>query len=406
VTQTDIPQQPDRAEQNDQQLTAATPTGPRNRPWRRRIVSTLVIVAVAGGAFFLWWNGMIPAHGGDTRPSGATSAPAQPVATATVRSETLTAKTDVDATLGYAGDYQVSNLSRAGTVTWLPKAGDVITQGHPLYRVDDQPIPLLYGILPAYRNLGPGATGTDVSELNTALDQLGYDDHGRLDPHSNHYGTATEDAVKSWQDHLDVQQTGRLALGSFVFLPTQARVTSLGVNVGQPVGRSPVLTATSTDHQVAVALDVSLQAQVQPGDNVTITLPDGSTTTGQVTDVGTVASASSSSGDSSSSGSSSGTDSGATIRVLITPKDTDKLGRLDQAPVQVSIVTDTARNALVVPLAPLLARPGGSYAVQVLDGTNKDLVSVHMGLVDDADGLVAVTGAGLKSGQQVVVPQS
>jgi hypothetical protein len=52
-----------------------------------------------------------------------------------------------------------------------------------------------------------------------------------------------------------------------------------------------------------------------------------------------------------------------------------------------------------------MAQSGGSYAVEVFDaGGSNHLVPVSLGLFDDADGLVQVTGSGLAAGQKVVVP--
>jgi multidrug efflux pump subunit AcrA (membrane-fusion protein) len=59
----------------------------------------------------------------------------------------------------------------------------------------------------------------------------------------------------------------------------------------------------------------------------------------------------------------------------------------------------------VVPVTALLAQPGGSYAVEVVDpGGTRHPVAVSLGLFDDADGLVQVTGPQLGAGQEVVVP--
>jgi len=52
-----------------------------------------------------------------------------------------------------------------------------------------------------------------------------------------------------------------------------------------------------------------------------------------------------------------------------------------------------------------LALAGGGYAVEVVSSAGlHSLVPVTLGLFDDADGLVAVTGSGLAVGQRVVVP--
>ena len=161
-----------------------------------------------------------------------------------------------------------------------------------------------------------------------------------------------------------------------------------------------MLTATATTRQVSIALDASEQSEVAVGDKVTITLPNNQTTPGVISSVGTVATTppSSSSG---SSGSSS-----PTITVLVNPTDPAATGTWDQASVNVTITTGTVANALVVPVAALRAQTGGGYAVEVVgaDGIRR-LVPVTLGLFDDADGLVQVTGTSLATGQQVVVPK-
>ena len=158
------------------------------------------------------------------------------------------------------------------------------------------------------------------------------------------------------------------------------------------------------------------QSEVAVGDKVTITLPNNETTPGVISSVGTVASSSgsgsgSSSGDGSGSGSSSGDSSGSgssssTITVLVNPTDPAATGDWDQAQVNVTITTGTVSNALVVPVDALVVQTGGGYAVEVVrsEGVHR-LVAVTLGLFDDADGLVQVTGTSLRAGQKVVVPK-
>jgi hypothetical protein len=58
-----------------------------------------------------------------------------------------------------------------------------------------------------------------------------------------------------------------------------------------------------------------------------------------------------------------------------------------------------------VPVNALLALAGGGYAVEVVNAAGVHrLVPVSLGLFDDADGLVQVSGSGLRAGQHVVVP--
>jgi multidrug efflux pump subunit AcrA (membrane-fusion protein) len=72
--------------------------------------------------------------------------------------------------------------------------------------------------------------------------------------------------------------------------------------------------------------------------------------------------------------------------------------------VQVGITTASVPNAVVVPVTALLARSRGGYAVEVVGpGASNHLVPVSLGLFDDAEGLVQVTGSALAAGQKVVV---
>jgi hypothetical protein len=95
--------------------------------------------------------------------------------------------------------------------------------------------------------------------------------------------------------------------------------------------------------------------------------------------------------------------------VDVTPSDPRATGTWDQAPVQVGITTDSVPDALVVPVTALLAQSSGGYSVEVVGAgasAGTHLVSISLGLFDDADGLVQVTGPGLAAGQQVVVPST
>jgi hypothetical protein len=312
----------------------------------------------------------------------------------------------------------VINQAR-GTYTKLPAPGEVISQGHVLYRINDRPVVLLHGSTPAYRTLSAGASGPDVAELNADLVALGYATRAQLSARSASFGPATTTSVMKLQAVLGVTRTGTLTLGQVVFEPSAVRVTSVSAQLG--VRARPgetVLQGTSTIRQVQVALSASEQTTMAVGDKVSITLPNNRDTPGVVSSVGAVATCPSSSG-SGGSGSSSvapGTDtcssgsSGSTtptIAVDITPSHPAATGTWDQAPVQVGITTATVADVLVVPVTALQARSGGGYAVEVIGvGARNHLVPVSLGLFDDADGLVQVTASGLAAGQNVVVPST
>jgi len=274
---------------------------------------------------------------------------------------TLTSQQQVDGTLGYSGSYSIVNRA-SGTLTSLPSTGQVVRQGHVLYRVDTSPVVLLYGSTPAYRDLTEGDSGPDVRSLNADLVALGDASSASLDPTSDYFGAATAAAVDTLQANLGVSQTGTLTWGQVVFAPGPVRVTSVNGIKGTPAqAGAVVLQATSTTRQVTVNLDAAQQSYVKAGDQVTITLADQAATAGTVTSVSSVATSGSSAGGSSSSG-SSGSNS-ATVQVTIALRDPGATGTLDQAPVQVAITTATAPDVLTVPVTALLAQPGGGYAV-------------------------------------------
>jgi hypothetical protein len=344
-----------------------------------------------------------------------------PVHTATMEKRTLSSMVSQPGTLTYrarsdGSPYLVINQA-SGTYTKLPAVGQVIPQGRVLYRVNDSPVVLLYGSTPAYRTLAVGASGPDVAELNADLVALHYATAAELSPTSTSFGSATVTALENLQAALGVAQTGTLTLGQAVFEPTAVRVTSVSALPGGGArSGQTVMQGTSSARQVQVALDASQQIDVAVGDKVSINLPNNHTTPGVVSSVGAVATCPSSYGSSGSSSSSaaSGTDtcssgsSGSrtpTVTVDVTPSHPAATGKWDQAPVKVGITTATVPGALVVPVTALLAQSAGGYAVEVVGaGASNHLVPVSLGLFDDADGLVQITGSGLAPGEEVVVP--
>jgi hypothetical protein len=311
--------------------------------------------------------------------------------------EEVSSTTPVSATLGYAGSYTVRG--QGGALTWLPSAGQVMLQGQVLYRVDNgTPVVLLYGPVPAWRMLNEGLTGADVTQLNHDLVALG--DASEADISAlgwNYFSWETAYAVQRMEASLGVSSPpGSLPLGSVVFEPEAIRVTNVLGSLGGPaVG--PVLAATSDRHVVTVPLSTAQETEVAAGDPVTVTLPDGASTSGEISQVGTVA---------------SGPASNATIQVTVTLTHPSAAGILDQAPVTVYITTaSSAGPVLAVPVGALLAQAangnaeaGGSYAVEVTGaGGTRRLVPVTVGIFDDDSGMVQVTGA-LTPGQRVVVP--
>jgi multidrug efflux pump subunit AcrA (membrane-fusion protein) len=349
------------------------------------------VVVAAAGVAAAWQAGVFSS----AASSGAGGQGAPAPATAAVTRQDLSAMTPVTATLGYADSYPVTGQG-GGTLTWLPSPGQVIGQGQALYRTgNDSPVVLLYGRVPDWRALSDGATGQDVSQLNHDLVGLGYADRADVVALGwDYYSWETAYAVQRLEARLGVASPpGNLSWEQVVFEPEALRVSQVTGRLGGPAN-GPVLTATSDRHVVTIPLDVSQESEVTAGDPVTVTLPDGTTTPGVVSSVGTVAVTTS----------GPGQNPAATIPVQVKLTDPHAAGTLDQAPVTVNITTATARNVLVVPVTALLAQASGGYEVELVEPRSaRRWVPVTTGIFDDADGLVQVTGA-LTPGERVVVP--
>jgi hypothetical protein len=360
-------------------------------------------MVLVGAAIALVVADSFAGNGG--RPGGLADN-ADPTSVTSVTQGDISSQTQVSGTLGYSGTYEVVNQAQ-GTVTWLPALGQLVSEGQVLYDVSGNPVVLLYGTTPAYRDLTEAATdsatsGADVQNLNYDLVALGYLTSAEIASEPNDFTGYTKIGVEKLQAALGVTQNGVLSLGQVVFLPTAARITAVGQNTvvgGQAQPGAQILTASSTTRVVTINLDADQQGDVAVGDKVTITLPNSQTTTGTVTSVGTVAT--------TPSNGNGNSNSSPTISVLVTPDSPSATGNLDQAPVEVSITAASAKNAFVVPVDALLALAGGGYGLEVIGANGVHHVEpVTLGLFDDANEQVQVSGTGVYAGQRIVIPAS
>jgi peptidoglycan hydrolase-like protein with peptidoglycan-binding domain len=360
----------------------------------RRAATVAVVLLVCASGFVVWSLTV-------ARPAATGNAAAVPVGTAPVTRGTVTQRIRIPGTYGFDGAYTVVHQGGPGIVTTTAGPGAVVERGGVLYTVDNRAVRLLYGDLPAYRDLGTGMSdGVDVRQLEQNLVDLGFDPSGQITV-DDHFTGATSAAVRRWQTEWGVpavERTGELTLGQVVFLPVALRVAGVSVGAGVAVGRNdPVLTASSTARVVTAQVGTDRQATVKVGDAVMVSLPSGAPLPGTILRVGRVANAGGSNGDGPNGGSGP-----ATITIVVGLTAPAGLPDLDQAPVLVAVAANARPNVLLVPVAALLARPGGGYQVRKPGG---QLVEVRPGLFDDATGKVEVTGA-LEVGDLVEVPVS
>ena len=351
----------------------------RRKGWVLTGAALLVGVAATGAVVVM--------SGGERATAASQAASAN---TAMVQKGKLSAAVSQDGTLTYrarpdGSPFSAINHAR-GTYTELPEVGDEVDCGDVLYRVDDKPVLLLCGTVPAYRALHEADAGQDVRQLNRNLHVRGAGDA---------FTAQTEKALEALQRREGVHVNGSLALGDAVFLPEAVRIAKVTGQLGgsaQPGAQA--LSATSGTLHVQVNLDPSEQGQVKRGDRAQITLPGNTTVMGKVVRFGRTAQA-------------PGQDAGAadaTIPTFISLDDPGKARGLDKAPVGVDITTVGVDSALSVPVTALVGKSGGGFAVEVVRaGERRDLVAVRVGLFDTADGRVQVEGD-LRAGDRVAVP--
>jgi peptidoglycan hydrolase-like protein with peptidoglycan-binding domain len=306
---------------------------------------------------------------------------------ATVERRDLVERDELDGTLGYA-DGGVLAAGGVGTITRLRAPGAVVRRGEPLYWLDGEPAAfLLYGRLPAWRDLGPGiADGADIRQLERNLRALGHDPDGDIEV-DEAWDWATTAAVRRFQEEHGLTEDATLAQGEIVFRRGPTRIGEAKAAVGQTSAPGRELAAVSgIERRVMVDLDASRQSLARTGDAVTVELPTGRTVRGRIVEVGKVAEQ------------PPGDDGGdPTIEVTIALRGSAARGSgLDQAPVDVGFAVERRRDVLAVPVEALLARRGGGFAVELVGGR---LMDVEPGLY--AGGYVEVEGD-LREGQTVV----
>ncbi len=134
-------------------------------------------------------------------------------------------------------------LKSSGTITWLPAAGTTLQQGDVVAKVDEVPVILLYGSLPAYRSLQYGSEGADVGQLEADLVALGYDPDGTVTV-DEEFDWYTQQMVEDWQSAVGLDDDGRVDPADIVITTGPVTVGALGAAVGDGIqGSARIATA-------------------------------------------------------------------------------------------------------------------------------------------------------------------
>ncbi|MGN9847402.1 peptidoglycan-binding protein [Nonomuraea sp. H19] len=348
-----------------------------------RWVLGTVAAAVLGAAAWLWLDG--GTAGAPQRPAAG----GLPPATAKVTRQTLVDTQSKAGTLGH-GPATVLSSKLAGTLTRMPPVGATIRRGKDVYRVDDTPVTLLYGSLPAYRALSPGVEGADVEQFERNLRALGYEGF-TVD---KTYSSQTASAVRDWEEDLGLPQTGTVELGRVVYAAGPVRVDAHEAAVGDALQPgTAVLSVTGTSRVVTVELEVSEQRLASKNAAVGVELPNGKSVKGKITKTQVVI---------DTGGGGAGESEDPETKIEVTIAISGAKASFDQASVDVAFTASSRKNVLTVPVAALLALAEGGYGVQAVDGAATRIVPVSTGLF--SGGRVEVSGQGLREGMTVGMP--
>ncbi|MFE3202995.1 peptidoglycan-binding protein [Embleya sp. NPDC059237] len=376
--------------------TAETPTptpvgddrGPGRTRRRGRVVVPLLVVAVlAGGGV------AVVAHPWD-HDNATTKQTAVRHDFVPVEHGSLSTSIQLTGSLAFDAPTPIV-ASGKGTITALPAVGAIVKTGGKLYEVDGQPVVLMTGDRPMWRDLGPDVpNGPDVEQLKKNLIKLGHAKGLDLSADQK-FTTATVIAVKRWQKSLGVKETGTVPLGGIVMLAQESvRIQQLGAKLGSAVGSDSIMTVTRTDLVVTAQPADNQVSRFKPDGKVRVKLSDGTAVEGRIRSL-----ARGPAGDDKSGGSADGPNTKTTVTIVLDSQ--DKTQQAGPSPVTVNVVGDTADNALIVPVTALLALDGGGYGIRVADGPTTRLVKVRLGLIADAK--AQITGD-VQPGAQVAIP--
>jgi peptidoglycan hydrolase-like protein with peptidoglycan-binding domain len=374
--------------------------------------------------------------------------PPSTVTTAPVVSQVLTSSVQMRGVVYPATEYDVfatapdtapatgAAAGASGSPVYISKldtaAGDALSNGQQLAELDGQPLFALAGPVPAWRDLMPGDSGPDVTELQKALAALGYYGNGDA---AGYFGSATQYAVDLYYAHLGypAPAAGGVPAADVLFLPSlPATVVAVNGGAGEQPGQPFLELAARGSLALDGELPPAYAGQVKPGLRVTIydevtgiratgTVAELGTATavppaGAVVDVGggpaaagTSGSASSGSGSSGSgsSGSGSSGSSGAPVFIPVSVRPSAPLAAaLNGENVLVTVQTgQTEGPVLTVPVAAIVTTASGTSYVTVAAASGaQSRVRVTPGLSEN--GYVQVTPAApgsLAAGDRVVV---
>ena len=239
---------------------------------------------------------------------------------------------------------------------------------------------------------GNAADGIDILQLEQALVDLGFDADGTLAADGT-YTLETYTAVLDFQVAAGLEPDGILDLGEIIFLPDSVRITGQLTTKGSSMGPdTPILGISLSEKVVYMALPADDQGVLAVGDAVTVEMPDNTLVPATVVFISQTAISGQNEWDP------------AWFEVRIALDDPSMAAGLDEAPVDVIIVSASVSDVMAIPVSALVALLEGGYAVEVDTGNGQvQLIAVEVGFFS-SNNLIEITSGALELGDRVVVP--
>ena len=259
---------------------------------RRRVILLAVIglavIAAVGGLLISTTIKSPAQQAAETQAPGLTrlTAPVQDtVIRNTVQADGLITKPPQISSLSSGGGAAAGGAAAGGggnaqqvvTKIFHPP-GSFVGPGNVIIEVAGQPFFVFQGTVPAYRDMAPGESGSDIAQLQASLESLGFSIGGDT---SGAYGPGTGAAVAAF--YQSVGYTAPAALGpkghrgpevplsEIMFVPRfPAQVLKLGGHVGSVVSGS-LVTLSLGSPSIHGQLNPAFGSLVRPGMRVTIT---------------------------------------------------------------------------------------------------------------------------------------
>jgi membrane fusion protein, multidrug efflux system len=330
------------------------------------------------------------------------------VITSTVLAQgVVTAPPEVSQLSGASGGGAGGGGGGPGTGTELPvvtkiyrPVGSQVSTGDVVVEVAGQPLFVFEGGVPAYRDLAPGESGTDVAQLQAGLEALGY---GIGSDSSGVYGPGTASAVAAYYQAIGypvptvstgpkAERGAMVPLAEIMFAPElPATVVKVAGPVGQEASGS-LLTLSMGSPGLAGQLSPSSAGLVRKGMAVTITDPaTGRSVSGHVRSV------------SPRTATSNSISGGVYVPVTVVPNSPLPTSMIGQDVGLTITAASTDGPVLAVPEAAVFARADGNTYVTKVTGSRSVPVPVRVDLT--GDGMVALTptGGSLAPGDRVVI---